>query len=348
MPRYQHENARRGRRKRCGAGTRPRSSVAWRAALEAERDGAAERSCAAGAPGSSRAARAQAGVSLMELVIVLTLVAILAGATSAFLVQPLQGYRDLQRRATLVDAAESALRRIARDVRRALPNSVRVAAGSRALELLHVADGSSYRRRPGIDPPAVNHTAPSDWLSFAAGGDAQWNLLGRFQALSFSYGAPLPAGTRVAVYPASSTVWSDAASGANPGLVTPAAMQVVVVDDGNADQLQLSAPFQFRFESPRQRLYVVDGPVSYLCDLGAGTLVRYGGYAVASAQPTNPGAAPLASATSALVTNRVAACAFTYQPGTSQRAALLTLELELALGGESVRLLHQVHVENVP
>ena len=54
------------------------------------------------------------GFSLIELVVVLVLVAILAGGMTAFLVEPFRAWRDVTRRARLVDEAESALRRMAR------------------------------------------------------------------------------------------------------------------------------------------------------------------------------------------------------------------------------------------
>ena len=49
-----------------------------------------------------------------------------------------------------------------------------------------------------------------------------------------------------------------------------------------------------------------------------------------------------------MLARNVTACAFTYAPGTSQRAGLVTATLTLSKAGELVRLLHQVHVENAP
>ena len=38
----------------------------------------------------------------------------------------------------------------------------------------------------------------------------------------------------------------------------------------------------------------------------------------------------------------------TYNAGTAQRGGILTLGLTIAIAGESVNLLHQIQVENVP
>jgi len=287
--------------------------------------------------------RRRQGLTLIELVVTLALTAVVAGAVTSFLPRSLEGYRDTTRRAMLVDTAESALRRIARDVRRALPNSVRVNAGGSVLEFVHAADGGRYRRRPG-----AAHPTPSDRLSFTAAGDAQWNLLGRFGALAFSYGTPLPAGTRVAVYTTGATLYADAGSGADPGVITPVGTGITLLDDGDEDQLILSAPFRFRFESPRQRMYLVDTPVTYVWDAGGERLTRYWGYDIAAVQPTDPAAPPLAAAANAILTDHVTGATFTYQPGTPRRAALLSVALELSKANERIRLLQQIHVENAP
>jgi MSHA biogenesis protein MshO len=285
--------------------------------------------------------RSRAGYTLIEVVVVIAITALVAGFIGSFIVRPMQIYNDVNLRGELVAAASSALERVAREVRAALPNSVRVAAGGGALELLHVADGARYRAAAG-----GAHSAASDVIDLA--GDGSFNVLGRFQDLGFSYGTPLAPGHRLVIYPTGSGVWSDAASGADPGVITPAATSLQVLDDGDEDQLVLSAPFRFALGSPQQRVYVVDGPLSYLCDTAAGSLTRYAGYPATAVQPTDPAAAPLSSASDALLVDRVSACRFTYTPGTPQRAALVTIELTLSHLGEQVRLLEQVHVLNVP
>lgn len=292
------------------------------------------------------AARHQ-GFTLIELVVVIAVTGIVAGLVSSFSARPLLAYVDVSRRAELVDAGDGALRRAGRDLRRALPNSIRVSAGGETVELLHVVDGGRYRAVPGVNiATGEDHTPPGDVLEF--GGDASFNILGRFGELAFSYGVPLAPGHRVAIYPTGSGVWSDAATAANPGVITPGATGITIADDTDEDQLLLSSTFQFAFGSPRRRLYLVDGPITYLCALGAGTLTRYSGYGPTVAQPTDPLAAPLSGANAAVLATGVSACSFTYTPGTAQRAGLVTVDLTLARAGEQVRLFHEVHVVNVP
>jgi MSHA biogenesis protein MshO len=286
------------------------------------------------------------GFTLVELVIAMVIASIMAGLAASFITRPMEGYADLTRRAALVDAAEGALRRMARDIHAALPNSLRIAGGGTTLELLHTADGGRYRRAPGTNPSTEDHTATSDWLDFA--GDSSFNLLGRLGHLSFSYGSALAAQTRLAIYTTTTDVYADAAADANPGVITPSTASITILDDVDEDQLVLSSSFDFLYESPRQRVYLIDTPLTYRCDLAAATLVQYAGYAIASAQPTDPALSPLSGATAGLLARNLSGCSFSYEAGTLTRAGLLTLELSLADGGETVRLLHQVHVDNPP
>jgi MSHA biogenesis protein MshO len=283
------------------------------------------------------------GFTLIEVVVVIALSAIVAGFSAVLIRQPLLAYNDVAQRRELVVSAETALERLARDVRRALPNSLRVSPSGRVIEYLDVSEGARYRSEADA---ALTHPAPSDVLEI--GAETSFNVLGRLGALTFTYDTALPAGTRLAVYPTSTSLWNDAASGASPGVITPASTSITPRNDGNEDQLTLSAPHQFSLLSPRKRVFVVTGPVTYACVPGAGTLTRYWSYTVNATQPTDPTLAPLSSASSARLAERVSSCSFDYQPGTPQRGSLLTISLTLTSGAEQVQLLHQVHVENVP
>ncbi len=291
--------------------------------------------------------RPETGFTLFELVLVVMISSLVAGMLNSFIRRPMEAYREMERRATLVDVAETALRRMARDVRASLPNSLRVSGDKRSLEILHLGDGARYREDAGTNPStSEDHTAASDWLSFS--GDTQFNILGRLTHLDPNYGQALTAGTRLAIYNTSTNVYADAATSANPGVITPAATTITVTDDTDEDKITLSSSFEFLLRSPRQKVYVIDTPVSYICDPAGETITRYASYSINATQPTDPNVAPLITAASALVTNRVVACEFTYDPGTPSRAGLLTIALTLSEAGEQIRLFQQVHVNNTP
>jgi len=90
------------------------------------------------------------GFTLTEAIIVIVITGIISAVVAVFLVKPVQGYFDATRRAQLSDLADTALRRITRDLRLALPNSVRItsAGGSVYLEFLLTRGGGRYRAEP--------------------------------------------------------------------------------------------------------------------------------------------------------------------------------------------------------
>ncbi len=301
------------------------------------------------------------GFTLIELVIVIAIGGIVAVMATAFVGRSVEGYVALERRAELVDVAEMALRRMQMDIRRALPNSVRVDTNGAvvAIEMLTTVDGVSYRAAP---PPAD----PDRRLEFNT-ADTDFNILGHFRNVGPGV---LPAGLRLAVYSTGATdVGGLPLNGANvyaapnPGPsppadshiitpLTPIATTIAVTTVGSEDQVMLTPGHQFTFASPQQRLYVVDGPVTYLCDPTVGTqaMTRYWGYTLAATQMTTNGALGAAGANSALLAAPVTGCAITYLPGNLSRRGQVTVDLTVQEpgNGDQVRLLHQVHVDNMP
>jgi MSHA biogenesis protein MshO len=286
-----------------------------------------------------RQAKRQYGFTLIELVVTMVISAIVVSFVSLFISGPVTGFADQSRRARLVDSADSALRRIGRDVRRALPNSVRTtsASGVVALEILSTVDGGRYR----VQPPGT----AAQVLDFAA-ADGSFNVLGPFTQLAKPFTST---SHYLSIYNVGVT-GADAYELAN--VITPAGTQIGVAVDGatGEDRVTLSPAFRFTYGSPTQRVFLVDGPVSYLCDTVAGTLMRYQGYALAANQADRDSHGELlaAGATASLMTNQLVGCTFAYTAGTAERAGLVSLQFAVSAQGETVSLLSQVHVDNVP
>jgi MSHA biogenesis protein MshO len=144
---------------------------------------------------------------------------------------------------------------------------------------------------------------------------------------------------------------ANAYSGDNIATIT-AALDNTAAD--GSDQLQFdNANFSsgltaFPNESPRQRFQIVDTPVSYICNLVTGEISRFQDYAINAAQPTNPAAAPLNAANSALLADRVTACSFSYAAGNLSRSGLATLQISISDSGETITLIQQAHPVNLP
>jgi MSHA biogenesis protein MshO len=258
----------------------------------------------------------QRGFTLIEMIVVMVIVGILAALGGMFIARPIEGFVDLSRRAALVDAADNALRRMQRDIRQALPNSIRIAGGGQWLELLHTTDGGRYRAR-----------GPNNILDFTQADADGFNVLG---ALS---GTPT-VGNGLVIYNLAATgTVGNAYSGDN---------RRAVAAGSSATSIQFSPTTPFPFRSPYQRFFLVDGPVSYGFNTTNGTLERHAGYAINASQSAPTGG------TTSVMAEHVSSCTFTYSPGTPQRSGLVTLRLTLTDAGETITLLHQVHVENAP
>ncbi|MBY0399386.1 hypothetical protein K2X89_03765, partial [Myxococcota bacterium] len=122
---------------------------------------------------AARRARARGGISTIEMVTVIAVTGVLSVGLAGILRQPIQGYAAVSRRSELVDLADLAILRMTRDLRMALPNSVRVSSDGTVIELLQVSAGARYRAEPGLNANGRDHTNASDWLSF--GGDTSFN-----------------------------------------------------------------------------------------------------------------------------------------------------------------------------
>lgn len=278
------------------------------------------------------------GMTLVELVVTIAVGSIVVAFMAMFIVTPMQAYTGQARRAELVDDADSALRLIGRDLRTALPNSVRVTTSGAvtALEFLTTVDGARYRDSGPLTNAALE-------LDFAA-ADSAFATTVPFTQLTL----PWTSATSYLV------IYNVGVPGANAyemtNVITPAGITISIAAGSTANEnlVTLSAPFKFAYGSPGKRVYLVSGPVTYLCDTTAGTLRRYSGYSIAGTQPASASALTTLGASAALVAADIGACQFTFTSGTAQRNALATLTLQLTRSGESVQLLNEVQLVNTP
>lgn len=292
--------------------------------------------------------RAARGVTLIELIVAMVLIGIIVAAT-AFFVFPMRQSTDLVARAELTDIADNALQRIGRDVRLALPNSVRVTTSGSSvfLEFLAVRAAGRYRAdgggASGGDCPDTGAGIPtSDQLSFAPVIDQCFKSIGK---------VPNPDTITASDFLVLNN-YGPGFSGQDAYATTGTLNRrqiVAVASEASRERVSFTSSVAFDqilHDSPGKRFYVISGPVSYVCDPGARTITRYSGYAIAATQP-------VAFGSGALVAENVTACTFDYSPNVAPQIGLLTLRVTLAKsisggGAETVSLYHAIHVSNVP
>jgi len=269
--------------------------------------------------------RIECGVTLIEMVIVIAITAIIAGAVAVFISRPVEGYADAARRAEMTDIADTALRRMTRDLRTALANSIRITTVSGVVYLEYLQGSGGGRYRAQVDSGGLG-----DPLNFTA-TDASFDVIGTMPTFA--------GGESIVIYNlAFSGTSANAYFGDNRALVN--------VGGTTATTIALTAATQFPFPSPGKRFQVVQYAVTYACNPVTHELRRYWGYRIVHPQPTPP-----ATPNNVLLATNVAACSFTYATsGVAQRTGVVSLSLQIQESGsaDSIWLFQQVHVTNVP
>ena len=284
----------------------------------------------------------QSGFTLIELIMVIVIMGVIGGIVSVFMKGPIDAYFDSARRAALTDVADTVARRVARDIQRALPNSIRTkdTSGSgvtNCLEFIPTKTGGRYRAE--AESPGVG-----DFLDFNT-ADTSFNMLGLNSALpSDQQISPGPPADVIVVYNLGipgSDAYTTTGSSINTATVTSVGGTGSTATETNIGIFAR----QFPLASGTYRFHVVPGGelmVSYVCS--ASTLRRTSSSAFS--------AAASCPATGSIVASNIDCTGtwFNYTGSDLQRNALVSMVLKVSdsSSGESVTLQHEVHVSNTP
>jgi MSHA biogenesis protein MshO len=278
---------------------------------------------------NTKSAGRENGFTLIEAVMVIVITGILVAVVASFIARPVQGYVDTVRRASLADEADVALRQMVREVRLALPNSLRVTTqgGIAYLEFIPTRDGGRYR-------DSGDGSTGGNNLDFESAASLDFDVLGPMVS-------PVAAGDFVVVYNlGEGYAPADAYAGGNRATIDAVAGNTITLV---ANVYTAQSP---PLPSPNSRFQLVDGnigAVTYACPVNtSGNLVRHWGYGFNPTQTVPPGGTTAVAAQNAT-------CSFDYQPG-AQRAGLLSVQLTITdtPSGEQVTVFQQIHVDNSP
>jgi hypothetical protein len=105
--------------------------------------------------------------------------------------------------------------------------------------------------------------------------------------------------------------------------------------------IQIIPAFTFSAGLATHRIYLVEHPVTYLCDLNAGTLQRFSGYSVAPLQSSIDTVTELvtAGATGGVIARNITSCAFVQNPDpTGGSSQIVTVQLSATVDGVTANL----------
>lgn len=274
--------------------------------------------------------RTDMGFTLIEFIMVIVVLGIISLGSVGFISNSAQGLVDTAERQALASSATIAVEKVLREVRRALPNSVRTFSdgGNECIELVPILHSSEYVSIP------------------IASADSS------FKSIKF-FGATGTESGFVAVYPTS----TDAVYGTSPATIraisttTALASAVGVGADLNLQELTFTATTTYRFptESPRKRFFLVDPPISF-CDDADGRLWRYQNYGF---QVSSASSIPTTGTNRILIADslKVGSLRFNILPAQLQRNAVVSMSLIIeraASSAEQVDISQEVQLRNVP
>lgn len=272
--------------------------------------------------------RTARGFTLVELVIVIAITGVLAASVTIFLKPAIDSYFDTRRRAEMTDMADTALRRMSFDIRRAVPNSV-ISNSATCFSLVPTIAGGRYRMAPDT------LTAGTTSASLVIGATI-------FDVLSIEAQRTLDDGSGGAtpdMVVVENTSSAEILAGTNRANITAIATPALATD--GVSRLTLASSPVLQATNDAGRFVVVPGDepvVTYSC--AGGTLFR---------NVTAFGAAIACGVGVPVATADAVGCVFTWNSaiGTSQNG-LVWMNLTLTRNGEVVTLSHSTNVPNVP
>lgn len=269
------------------------------------------------------------GFTLVELVTVIVLVGILGVGVTGYIRTSVEAYNEITRRDELAQTGRFVIERVSRELRRALPGSVRV--NGTCVEFMPTLAGSTY-----FQSSAQNDAPISPALAAAT-----------FDVVDFKFTSDNSVTYYAVIYPLEN---ADVYAGA-PGLAVlqlQAANAVAGNGGGVVRAVNLLAANTFPEQSPTQRMYIATQPISF-CVVGS-DLLRYESYGFNDPQASPPAGGVLLAERIQLADGGPVT-PFSFTPGTPQRSGIVSLDFRiLDRDGENelIRFSHDVAVRNAP
>lgn len=274
------------------------------------------------------------GFTLIELIIVIILLGIMGTFVFNYVGFSAQIYSDATAREQLISQSRFAMERLTAELRNALPRSVRVSADNdkMCLEYMPIITSSQYLYIPRTP------TDTSPLHGFAPVVPAGQSLVGKYLvvgAVNSNY-----------IY----------------GVSDQRRKEITAVTINDAEiEIEFSGTAHFSGSSPAQRYYVTNHPVSWCYNQTTQKLWRFTGYGLQAITPTlrtlemlKSGGGIQAEVMATGMTNNltlpIPEYPFLVDEATLVRTSLIQLDWRFThpRTDESIQLLHEVHIANVP
>ena len=276
------------------------------------------------------------GFTLVEMVTVILILGILVVGVSSFIIFGTRIFVESSSVDQVLSQSRFAVERMTRELRSALPNSLRVNTDSltyQCIEFVPIEASTTY-----LTMPIVPAAAASTGIVILD------NTVSAIRVNQFAWIYPL--------------IDADVYSSARQKRAQVKTIATAPSPLEHQVTLTFTAPTRFAEASPRQRIYFGSSPVSYCFEKGPSgnelQLLRYAGYNFNAVQP-NPAAMPATMGTGVLmaqsvanVLNNGADLPLILTPSSLVNNAMVHLQPRFNVNGETFQYRHQVQVINVP
>lgn len=279
---------------------------------------------------SSVSLKKQQGFTLLEMITVIIILGVMSVGIASFIKIATQSYVNVSERDELISSARFSVERLNREVRSALPNSLRVLslAGIECLEFVPIIASSTYLN---LSKNIVTSTMNA--IEFIDDAQQEYECDN--------------CGHHIAIYALSQEdIYVD------PSQTTGQVFSLNGIDKdivGNDDVWQISFSGNVSVEnlSPTSRFYVINKPVRYCAD--DGSFYRVSNYSLSNSYDAIAYPEPNTNAKILMAEN--VNVNFAVEDATLTRNSIVRAELTFTRAsdsGESIVLNHEIHISNTP
>jgi MSHA biogenesis protein MshO len=274
------------------------------------------------------------GFTMLELIIVIIILGVMSLGITSFISLSTQTYLNVSERDDLLSSARFAIERLNREIRNAVPNSIRITpitpfTTQQCIEFIPIKASTIYTNIPVVPD---NKRTNIDVVNFVNSQDDPFS--------SCSGTCP----DYIVVYPLTPSDVYDFDINSGDGKVTQLKPFSGFTGDIWTLPIEPTGGMVFDQHSPTDRLYVFDSTVSYC--VSNFQLKRFQGNNFEAFQSLTPVGSESLMAEN--VTFDKDNPPFVYSPASLQRNAVVQIKLHFNRDGEEIVFNNDVHIENIP